>query len=149
MSNPPGAFRGDKNPMARGGNSQVFGRLTAQSVECNSVDANAFGVRGDATQVTNITASVATRGRQGVITCKASTLAADTATSFVLANQFITPTSVVLLTLSYAAGLDGSPVLYTSNQGAKVVTIILKNVHAADALNAADGDIKIHYLIMG
>lgn len=156
-SNQPGARRRDTIGIGRKSNMQLSGKLSAQQISCNVVNANSIGTRGDATQETDINTGVSANGRYGVLTLEAATTAAGGTDSFVFTNAYFSPvTSVMILSLEYSDGsLDGIPLVefhHILSGPAKVdgqVLVTIRNIHASAALNAAAGDMRLHYQIMG
>lgn len=99
---------------------------------------------GIVTQDTDINTEVTLNALNGVITTQTASTAAGATDTFVFTNSRITANSVILLTAGY--GGAGIPVLSLQGLTDGEVTIAITNADAAAALN---GELTIHFLIIG
>lgn len=115
--------------------------------KCGSLDVNGQITlsKSNVTQATSITTAVATTGGAGVITTVSSTLAADSAISFVVSNPYVTSSSVVMLTINNYSGNQGLPSARVQSVSAGQFTVVLSNNHPSAALN---GIVKVGYLVL-
>lgn len=97
------------------------------------------------TQITTIATGVTLNAVMGTITTVSSTLAALTDTSFTLTNSNITANSVIFTSLSYATASAGSPVITRVIPAAGSAVIVIRNMHATNALNAV---MKISFMVL-
>jgi hypothetical protein len=96
-------------------------------------------------QASLITNAVTVNALNGVITTVTSTLAAATTTFFTVNNSDVLATSKILLTVEYDEVATGFPVVRIADIAAGSFKVVLSNVSAAAALNAA---LRIHFLII-
>ena len=100
--------------------------------------------RGEVTQQTSATTAVTLNKEAGAITTVALTTAADTGFEFTVNNSAVKAGSVVIVSLSYN-GTTGYPVAITKDIAAGVFKVVVRNVSATAALNAA---VTIHYHVI-
>lgn len=81
----------------------------------------------------------------GVITLEALTTAAGATYTLTLTNSYIAAADIVLVMVDLGAGTDGTPVVTSVEPAAGSVVIIIQNIHASDAFNAA---IKIRFVVV-
>lgn len=86
-------------------------------------------------QATNISTAVTANGRYFQIATQAMDAAAGAENSFTLNNTFITATSIVLISFATASG--GTPMMQAVSTAAGSCTILITNLHGANALDAA------------
>lgn len=101
--------------------------------------------KADVTQATNITTAVTADGYAGTITTVSSTLAANAAAVFTVNNTYVTASSIVLVSVEYAAASNGSPYARVCAKATGSFNIELVNVDASAALNAV---VKISYVVI-
>jgi len=80
----------------------------------------------------------------GVITTESKTTAAGGTFTITLTNSKIAATSVVLVNANVVAG-NGTPVVASIVPGSGSATIVVQNVHASAAFNAA---LKLMFLVL-
>ena len=96
-------------------------------------------------QATDITTGVTLNARYGQITTQAMSAAAAAENSFTLTDSFIGPDSIVILSFTTSSG--GTPLMQaipSATPGS--ATILITNLHAANALDAAA---VIHFMVLG
>lgn len=98
------------------------------------------------TQDTSITTGVTINSKSGVITTVALTTAAGAAESpFTVTNSTVTSSSVVLVSVEYANGKTGFPVVAVEAVSNGSFALKVLNGKASGALNDV---IKIHFLVV-
>lgn len=104
-------------------------------------------VKGNVTQLSSLTTTVVANAPSGVITTVTATTAAVTAATFAFTNSFITASSVLQVSFKYNGTLvtNGVPIVYIGTPGSGTVNITILN---ADATNALNGTLEIHYLVV-
>ncbi len=101
---------------------------------------------GTGTKTASATAGAATLNKpSGVITSEALTTAAAATYTLTLTNSEIAATSQVLVTVGNGTNSAGLPVLATVTPASGSVVIVVRNAHAADALN---GTIKVAFVVL-
>jgi hypothetical protein len=86
------------------------------------------------TQITSASTGVTLNTVTGTITTVALTTAAGAEESFVLTNSRITILDVLMATTTYAGA--GTPVVSFKGIANGTITVVITNLHAADALDA-------------
>jgi hypothetical protein len=86
------------------------------------------------TQITSAATGVEVNAKAGAITTVALTTAAAAEEAFEVTNSEVVATDVIALSTTYAGA--GTPMLSVKGVGAGVFTIVITNVHAANALDA-------------
>ena len=100
---------------------------------------------GTGTKTASATAGAATLNKpSGVITSEALTTAAAATYTLTLTNSEIAATSQVLVTVGNGTNSAGLPVLATVTPASGSVVIVVRNAHAANALN---GTIKVAFVV--
>lgn len=114
--------------------------------QCGSLEVNGpvSLAKGNVTQLTNLSTAVSCSNSTGVITTVSATTAAGASASFNVSNSNVTAASSVLLTINNYGGA-GLPIARVSNVIDGRFTVVITNIHSADALNAA---LKIAYLVL-
>lgn len=92
------------------------------------------GAGGAVTQITSAATGVTLSKPTGQITTVALTTAAAAEEEFIVTNTLVEATDIIVLSTTYAGA--GTPILAVKAVGAGVFTIVITNVHAANALNA-------------
>ena len=101
---------------------------------------------GTGTKTASATAGAATLNKpSGVITSEALTTAAAATYTLTLTNSEIAATSQVLVTVGNGTNSAGLPVLATVTPASGSVVIVVRNAHAANALN---GTIKVAFVVL-
>lgn len=110
---------------------------TGQIVSTSSTGGLGYstGAGGTVTQITSASTAVALHTICGQVTTVALTTAAAAEEVFVFNNNTIAATDVVVATTTYAGA--GTPVVSFKGIGATACTVVITNLHATDALNAA------------
>lgn len=127
-------FDFDADDMAVATDLAVAGSLTAGSVLAGNVG-YASGYGGAATQVTNSSTGVLLDNLCGQITTVALTTAAGAEERFTVSSAYISATDVVVLGTTYDGA--GTPMLSVQKIAEGAFDIVITNVHASAALNAA------------
>lgn len=110
--------------------------LMAQTIRSTSAAIGyATGAGGAVTQITSSATGVTLDKACGQITTVALTTAAAAEEEFVVTNSLVAATDVIGLSTTYAGA--GTPVLSVKGVAAGSFTVVITNVHAANALNAA------------
>lgn len=98
------------------------------------------------TKTATATAGAATLSKTaGVITSEALTTAAGATYTLTLTNTKIAATSQVFASVNLGAGTGGTPAIASVTPAAGSVVIVVQNIHASAAFNAA---IKIAFMIL-
>lgn len=97
------------------------------------------------TQLTSITTAVTVDAHNGAITTVASTLAADSKTSFTVNNSTVTSASRILVSVVYDEAATGIPVVGVSDIANGSFKVVISNAAGTDALNAA---LRVHFIIL-
>lgn len=113
---------------------------------------NRIQIQADDQSVTPVGAAVATaasnaatlNGGYGVVTSEALTTAAGATYTLTLTNGDITASSIVMASTNLGAGTGGTPAITSVKPAGGSVVIIVQNVHASAAFNAA---IKIAFVV--
>lgn len=99
----------------------------------------------DGTITATATAGAATLNTPvGSVTSEALTTAAAATYTLTVTNSTIAATSIISATVANGTNSAGAPCLITTTPAAGSVVFVIKNVHAADALN---GTIKVNYAL--
>jgi len=101
------------------------------------------GTGVDVTQITNASTGVTASGLSGVITTVALTTAAAAEERFTVTNTRVGIRDVIALSTTYTG--DGTPVLSVIDVTAGTFDIVITNVHASAAFNAA---MAINYVVL-
>lgn len=98
------------------------------------------------TKTASATAGAATLNKDaGVITSEALTTAAGAAYTLTLSNTSIAAADQVLASLQNGTNTQGIPVIERVTPGSNQVVIVVRNLHASEALN---GTIKISFAVL-
>lgn len=81
----------------------------------------------------------------GTITTESLATAALTDISYVVTNNKVTASSIVLAQLSLGSNSAGSPVVLNVTPAAGSFTVVIRNAHASAALN---GTLKINFAVL-
>ena len=81
----------------------------------------------------------------GVVTSEAITTAAGATYTLTLTNTKVAATSQVFASVNLGAGTGGTPVITSVTPGSGSVVIVVQNIHASAAFNAA---IKIAFMVL-
>lgn len=93
------------------------------------------GVGGAVTQQTDATTGVTLHKQTGQITTVALTTAAAAEERFTVTNNKVTATDIPVVSTTYAGA--GTPIVTATKVAANAFDIVITNVHASDALDAA------------
>lgn len=96
------------------------------------------------TQGTSVTTAVTINGEKGVITTLTQSAAAAAEVVFTVNNSSVRADSLVLATIQYPEASTGYPTMHIADVAAGSFKVIIRNSHAADALN---GIAKIHFRV--
>lgn len=99
---------------------------------------------GDHGTATAVSGAATDNHVSGQVTSEALTTAAGSTYTLTLSNALVNADSVVLASVSLGAGTGGTPQIVSVSPVAGSVVIIVKNIHASAAFNAA---IVISYLV--
>lgn len=120
-----------------GQTGEFTGAVTAKGVNSTSPSAAfgyATGAGGAVTQSGSASTGVTLNTKCGQITTVALTTAAAAEEEFIVTNSRVGATDCIVLSTTYAGA--GTPILSVKGVGAGAFTIVISNVHAANALNA-------------
>jgi len=124
-----------------GATSQTLTTLTTSdlaTIESLKVDTG--------TKTATATAGAATLSKTaGVVTSEAITTAAGATYTLTLTNTKVAATSQVFASVNLGAGTGGTPAITSVTPGSGSVVIVVQNIHASAAFNAA---IKIAFLVL-
>lgn len=123
-----------------GASSQTVTTLTASDL----VTAESLKLDTGTKTATATAGAVTLSKTSGVITSEAITTAAGATYTLTLTNTKIAATSVVLASVNLGAGTGGTPAIASVTPGAGSVVIVVQNIHASAAFNAA---IKIVFAV--
>lgn len=121
--------------------------LILSDTKHTAVQANKTEVtKGTVTQITSTSTGVTVNASAGVITCVASTLAADAAEAFLVTNSNVSATSVVLANV----------VMYTGTQATAVISVFVNftaegmfNVVVSNGSGAVlDGVVSVGFVVI-
>ena len=127
------------------------GALSVASLSSTTVDSSGRTTAGSlaldsGTKTAAATAGAATLNKDaGVITSEALTTAAAAAYTLTITNSSIAAADQVFASLQNGTNSAGIPVIERVTPGAGSVVIVVRNLHAADALN---GTIKIAFAVL-
>lgn len=96
------------------------------------------------TQATNVSTAVTINGDKGIITTLTQSAAAAGEVVFTVNNSYVKADSLVLATIQYPEASTGYPTMHIADVAAGSFKVIIRNSHAADALN---GIAKIHFRV--
>jgi len=99
--------------------------------------------KGTVTQLTNATTAVTLNKKAGVITTVALSTAADTSFEFTVNNSVVKADSIVLASVEYTG--NGHPSVHVKSVAAGSFVVVVRNVNASAALNAAA---DIHFYVL-
>lgn len=99
---------------------------------------------GTVTQATSITTGVTLNTSSGQITTVSTTLAAAAEAEFVVTNSQVAATDVVIVNLAVTSSA-GTPIAVVSRVAAGSFTILVANLHAANAL---DNTLVINFAVI-
>jgi len=101
---------------------------------------------GNGTKTATATSGAATLNKpSGVVTSEAITTAAGATYTLTLTNATIEAADIVFATVSLGSGTGGTPAIASVKPAAGSVVIIVQNIHASAAFNAA---IKIGFVVL-
>ncbi len=106
------------------------------------------GVAANVTQLTNITTGVTVNATKGIITTVALTTAGGaTSGPFTVTNTKVTVNSIILLTVQYASGKTGNPIVQLEGDPA-AGSFKIKIGNGGPAATLLNDVVKIHFLIV-
>ena len=100
---------------------------------------------GEVTQITTIATGVTLNAPSGQITTVSTTLAAGDEAEFVVTNNTVGATSVVLVNIASTSSA-GTPIAVVSRVAAGSFTVLLANLHASAALN---NTLTLNFVVLG
>jgi hypothetical protein len=116
-----------------------IGALTTTSVATDKV----VLTKGTATQLTNITTGVTVNASAGVITTVSSTLAANASATFIVTNDKVVPSSVVVVTSNSSASAGLAVATLTDVRDGDF-SVTITNLHAT----TLDDVVEIHFVVV-
>jgi hypothetical protein len=106
--------------------------LTGKLVQVDQLAVGAVG----STKTASATAGAATlNSPSGVVTSESITTAAAATYTLTLTNSCIAATDIVLVSQGNGTNTQGAPVIQSITPAAGSVVVVVKNVHASQALN--------------
>lgn len=129
--------------LLNGGTAPAEGLRITLSTADHTVEDNDFdaattpyvGVSGAVTQITSSSTGVTVSNRRGTITTVALTTAAAAEEVFTVTNTLVTALDVIDVSTTYAGA--GTPAITVKGVAAGSFVVVITNLHAANALNAA------------
>jgi hypothetical protein len=131
-------------------NPSVTSLTASGAISGGTVTSTGLATAGSAkidtgTKTASATAGAATLNKNaGVITSEALTTAAGATYTLTLTNSTIAAADQVFASVCYGSATAGEPCVTRVKPGSGSATIVVQNIHAADAL---DGTIKIAFVV--
>jgi len=136
--------------MSKSTSKSNCGIVPSTDISCNALSCG-YGVSlpsSQVTQATSVTTAVTANNLSGIITCFTSTLAAQTAESFVVnCSNVVAGDRILVSIINYTGdyGTNGLPCVAVNGVGSGTFTIAKYN---ADTDTALSGVVQISYLII-